>query len=143
MQHIPYNGGAPMTTAFVGGQLHAAFVTGLDGATLELGQGALPRRRARRSAPTSFRACRRSPRTCPASSVAWFGVLAPKGMPDDVAAKLHAAIAAAVARPEVRKLFTDRKIEAKSSTPAELEKIIHDEIAQWGPVISRCKIEMN
>ena len=34
MQHIPYNGGAPMMTAFAGGQLQAAFVTGLDGATL-------------------------------------------------------------------------------------------------------------
>ena len=30
MQHVPYNGGAPMLTAFAGGQLQAAFVTGLE-----------------------------------------------------------------------------------------------------------------
>ncbi|MBS4679839.1 Bug family tripartite tricarboxylate transporter substrate binding protein, partial [Klebsiella pneumoniae] len=34
MQHIPYNGGAPLMTAFLGGQVQAAFVTGLDGAVM-------------------------------------------------------------------------------------------------------------
>jgi tripartite-type tricarboxylate transporter receptor subunit TctC len=144
MQHIPYNGGAPMATAFLGGQLHAAFVTGLDGATLEA------------SGKVRYLGVATPARTdvvpgMPAIaddlpgfvSVAWFGVLAPKGVPDDVAAKLHAAVAGAVARPAVKKLFSERKIEAKSSTPAELDKIIRDEVAQWGPVIKRAKIEMN
>ncbi|NDZ18531.1 tripartite tricarboxylate transporter substrate binding protein [Variovorax sp. WS11] len=143
MQHVPYNGGAPMMTAFVGGQIQSSFVTGLDGATLlasgkvrYLAVGTPKRTDAVPGLPAiaedvpGFR------------SVAWFGVLAPKGIPDDVAARLHAAVVAAVERPEVRKMFADRKIEAKSSTPAELEKIIQDEIAQWGPVVRKYKIEM-
>ena len=144
MQHIPYNGGAPMATAFLGGQLHAAFVTGLDGATLEA------------SGKVRYLGVATPQRTdvvpgMPAiaedvpgfTSVAWFGVLAPKGIPDDIAAKLNAAVAQAVARPNVRKLFNDRKIEAKSSTPEQLEKIIRDEMAQWGPVIKKANIQMN
>ena len=143
MQHVPYNGGAPMMTAFVGGQIQSSFVTGLDGATLlasgkvrYLAVGTPKRTDAVPGLPAiaedvpGFR------------SVAWFGVLAPRGIPDEVAARLQAAVVAAVERPEVRKMFADRKIEAKSSTPAELEKIIQDEIAQWGPVVRKYKIEM-
>jgi len=143
MQHIPYNGGAPMMTAFAGGQLQAAFVTGLDGAAL-VNSGKVRYLAVATPKPTE---------TVPGlpaiaddlpgfKSTAWFGVLAPKGIPEDVAAKLHAAVVAAVARPEVRKLFADRNIEARSSTPEELDKIIRDETAQWGPVVRKANIQM-
>ncbi|MFT3820867.1 MAG: tripartite tricarboxylate transporter substrate binding protein [Rubrivivax sp.] len=142
MQHIPYNGGAPMVTAFAGGQLHAAFVTGLDGASMVqagriryLAVGTPKRTDVLPGVPAiaedvpGFR------------SVAWFGVLAPKGLPDDIAARMQAAIVKAVALPEVRKLFADRNVEARSSTPQEFEKLIRDEIAQWGPVVSKADIK--
>ena len=142
MQHIPYNGGAPMVTAFAGGQLHAAFVTGLDGASMVqagriryLAVATPQRTEVLAGLPTvaedvpGFR------------SVAWFGVLAPKGVPDDIAQKMQAAIVKAVARPEVRKLFADRGVEARSSTPQEFEKMIRDEVAQWGPVVVKADIK--
>jgi len=141
--HIPYSGGAPMMTAFLGGQVQAAFVTGLDGAAL-LASGKI-----------KYLAVGTPKRTdtvpgVPAiaedlpgfRSTAWFGVLAPKGLAPDVAAKLHAAIVAAINRPEVRKNFAERKVEARSSTPQELENIIKDERAQWGPVVRSAHIEM-
>ncbi len=143
LQHIPYNGGAPMMTAFAGGQLHAAFVTGLDGATLVhsgkvryLAVGTprptdtVPGLPAIAADVSGFR------------SSAWFGVLAPKATPDDVVARLHKAIETAVARPEVRKMFADRNVEARSSTPEELDKLIRDETAQWGPVVRKANIQM-
>ena len=144
LQHIPYNGGAPMMTAFGGGQLQAAFVTGLDGeAMLQAGKikylavatpkktDVVPGLPAIAEEVPGFR------------SVAWFGVLAPRGVPDDVAAKIHAAVQYAVARPEVQKLFGDRNIEARSSTPQELDKIIRDEMAQWGEVVKRSNIRLD
>ena len=142
MQHIPYNGGAPMVTAFAGGQLHAAFVTGLDGASMlqagrirYLSVGTPKRTEVLPGVPAIAE-------DVPGfKSVAWFGVLAPKGLPDDIAAKMHAAIVKAVALPEVRKLCADRNVEARSSTPQELEKLIRDEIAQWGPVVSKADIK--
>ena len=142
MQHIPYNGGAPMVTAFAGGQLHAAFVTGLDGASMvQAGRirylaVATPQRTevlaglpAVAEDVPGFR------------SVAWFGVLAPRAVPDDIAQKMQAAIVKAVARPEVRKLFAERGVEARSSTPQEFEKMIRDEVAQWGPVVTKADIK--
>lgn len=143
LTHVRYAGGAPMMTAFAGGQIQAAFVTGLDGAAmLQAGRVkylavATPQRTdvvaglpAIAEEVPGFR------------SSAWFGVLAPRGVPDDVAAKIHAAVQSAVARPEVQKMFADRNIEARSSTPQELERVIRDEMAQWGEVVRRSDIRM-
>ncbi len=143
MQHIPYGGGAPLMAAFLGGQIHAAFVTGLDGAAL-LQSGKVKYLAVSTPAPTEVVP------GVPAiakdlsgfTSVCWFGVLAPKGVPDEVAAKLQAAIAAAVNRPEVRKMFLDRKVEPRSSTPDEFENLIKDDVNQWGPVVRKAKIQM-
>jgi tripartite-type tricarboxylate transporter receptor subunit TctC len=71
-QHIPYAGGAPLVTAFAGGQVHMAFVTGLDGAAMVQAGKIRYLAVAARSAPTCCPACPRSPRTCPASQP-WCG----------------------------------------------------------------------
>jgi len=143
MQHVPYNGGAPMMVAMAGGQLHAAFVTGLDGAAL-LNSGkvrylavATPRRTD--IVPGLPAIAEDVPGF---ASTAWFGVLAPKGTPDDIIAKLQKAVAIAVARPEIVKMFTDRNVEARSSTPQELEKVIKEEMAHWSTVIRKANIQM-
>lgn len=104
LAHVPYNGGAPMMMAFGGGQLQAAFVTGLDGqAMVQAGKVryiavATPQRTnvvaglpAIAEEVPGFR------------SVAWFGVLAPRGVSDAVAAKLNEAVLHAVAQPEVKR----------------------------------------
>ena len=74
------------------------------------------------------------------SSVVWFGVLAPRGTSDEIVAKMNAAIVKAVARPEVRKLFIERNVEPRSSTPAELEATIRAELAQWEPVVRKANL---
>lgn len=144
LTHIPFNGGAPMMTAFGGGQLQAAFVTGLDGlAMLQAGKirylavgtpqrtNVVPGLPAIAEEAPGFR------------SVAWFGILAPHGIPDDVAARLNEAVVHAVAQPEVKKMFADRSIEAHSSTPEEMDRMIRDEMAQWEPVAKRANIRLD
>jgi len=143
LTHIPYSGGAPMMTAFGGGQLQAAFVTGLDGASmLQAGKVkylavATPQRT--NIVPALPAIAEEVPGF---SSVAWFGVLAPAGIPDPIAAKLHAAVEYAVTRPEVQKMFSERNIEARPSKPEEMAKIIRDEMAQWGQVVKVGQIKM-
>ena len=143
MQHVPYNGGAPMLTAFASGQLQAAFVTGLDGTSM-VASGKVRYLAVATLQPTDVvPGLSAIAQEVPGfNSVAWFGVLAPKGLPDDIAARLNAAIVAAVARPEVRKLFVDRRVEAIGSSPQGLEKIIQDEVRQWGPVVLKANIQM-
>ena len=142
--HVPYAGGARMMTAFAGGQLQAAFVTGLDGASM-VGSGkvkylavAVPER-----TPVVPGLPAMGEEVPGFSSVAWFGILAPAGVPDAIAAKLHDAIAHAVAQPEIQKMFGARNVDARSSTPKQLEDMIKGEQSQWGQVISKAKITVN
>ena len=135
MVHIPYNGGAPMLPAFGGGQLDAAFLTGLDGTTM-LSSGLIRYLAVATEEPTDVApGLQTIDKDVPGfKSVAWFGVLAPKGTPDDVVDRINQAIAKAVATPEVKKLFTSRWVEPHSSTPQEMADIIKKEVAQWQPV---------
>jgi tripartite-type tricarboxylate transporter receptor subunit TctC len=140
-QHIPYTGAPPLLTAFAGGQVQMAFVTGLDGAAMvQAGKirylavaspkrtPVLPDLPAIAEAVPGFQA------------VGWFGVLAPAGVPDPVAQKLSSTIAAVVRRPEVSKFLTDRNVEPWGSTQEELGRTIEGEIAQWGPLVKKFNI---
>ena len=140
--HIPYAGGAPLVTAFAGGQVQMAFVTGLDGAAMVqagkiryLGVSSAQRTDVLPGLPAIAEAVPGF------SSVVWFGVLAPRGVPDAIAAKLNTAIVNAVARPEVRKLFIDRNVEPQGSTPAVMETTIQDELNKWAPVVKKADIK--
>lgn len=141
MQHIPYNGGAPLMAAFLGGQVQAAYVTGLDGAVM-VGSGKV--RYLAVATPSRTDVVPGLPTIAEEvpgfQSQAWFGVLAPKGVPPDVEKKLRDAIAKAVAQPDVRKIFSDRKIEPRSGSSEDLEQLIRGEVAQWNPVITKYNI---
>jgi len=142
-QHIPYAGGAPLVTAFGGGQVQMAFVTGLDGAAM------VQAGRIRYLAVASPKRTDVLP-GLPAisedvpgfSAIVWFGVLTQKGVPDPIAQRLASAIAAAVARPEVRKFFLDRNVEPVGGTPQELARTIAGELAQWGPIVRKSNITL-
>ncbi|MDX3906794.1 MAG: tripartite tricarboxylate transporter substrate binding protein [Pigmentiphaga sp.] len=142
LQHVPYTGGAPMLPAFIGGEIQAAFVTGLDGATM-LASGKVRYIAVGTEQPTDVApGLPAIAQDVPGfKSVAWFGLLAPKGTPDDIVKKVHAAVVSAVANPEVNKLFRERWIEPRSSTPQELANIIKGEIGQWRPVVQKANIQ--
>lgn len=144
LTHVPYAGGAPMMTAFAGGQLQAAFVTGLDGAAM-LASGKVKYLAVATPQPTPVvPGLPALAEEVPGfTSIAWFGVLGPAGMSEEVAAKLNAAIAHAVSRPEIRRMFTERNIEARSSTPRELEAMIRNEMTQWGQVITKANVKVS
>ena len=65
----------------------------------------------------------------------WFGVTAPKGTPEEIIAKLNAAISAGVQDPEMRKRLIALGDEPRTMTPSEFGKFITDEIAKWRKVI--------
>jgi tripartite-type tricarboxylate transporter receptor subunit TctC len=143
LTHVPYKGGAPMSTALASGEVQAAFVTGLDGAAM-VSSGKVrylavgtPQRSAVVSGLPAI-----AEEVPGFRSIAWFGVLGPRGMPAAVAQKLHEAVVAAVAQPEVRKMLEDRNVEARTNSSAEMEEMIKGEMAQWGEVIKRSAIKI-
>ena len=143
LQHIPYKGGAPMLTAFLGGELQAAFVTGLDGSAM-LATGRVKYLAVGTAQPTSVvEGLPTVAKDVPGfQTSAWFGLLAPKGTPDAIVARLNAAVAQALGRPDVRQFFVSRHVEPKGSTPQELTQIIRAELEQWRPIVVKHKIEL-
>jgi tripartite-type tricarboxylate transporter receptor subunit TctC len=143
VQHIPYSGGGALGTAVMAGEVETAWVNPLDG-TAMVASG-----KARYLAVATPKRLPWLP-DVPAvaefvpgfDSTAWFGVLAPKGTPDAVIKRLHEAIAAAVARPEVRKVIESKMAEPRSSTPQEMEALIQRELRQWAPVITKNNIKL-
>lgn len=143
INHVPYNGGAQMVTAFVGGDLQAAFVTGPDSAAM------LQSGRIRYLAVASAQKTDIAPGLPTLSEVlpgftsdVWYGILAPTGIPDAVARRLHEAVAYAIAQPETQKIFSGRYMEVKSSTSAELSERIRAETERWGRVIKAANIDL-
>jgi len=65
----------------------------------------------------------------------WFGLVGPNDMPDAVAERISAAVAAVLKDPEVKKRYDEIGFTAAASTPAALlEKMKHDD-AMWKKVI--------
>ncbi|QJW85174.1 tripartite tricarboxylate transporter substrate binding protein [Ramlibacter terrae] len=144
LAHVPYGGAAPMMTALAGGQLEAAFVTGMDGTPMVQGGRirypgiGTPKRSS--ILPTVPAIGEQVPGF---STVVWFGIMAPAGVPEHVAARLHAAVVHAVGRPEVQRMFIDRNVEPRTSTPEELDRLIREESVQWKEVITRGGIKLD
>jgi len=70
----------------------------------------------------------------------WNGVYAPRGTPQEVIDVLNGALREILAGPEVARQFADVGIEARASTPQELERRLEQDIEKWAKVIERAGI---
>lgn len=143
LTHIPYTGGAQLMTGIAGKFVDAVFAVGLDLAPLvasdrvRLIAVATPARTdAAAGLPTVAE-------TVPGfRAVATFGLLAPKGTPADVIAKLNKAIVDALDTLAMKRTFREKFAVVHPSTPAEYGRIIRDEMNQWRSVVQAGKVEL-
>jgi tripartite-type tricarboxylate transporter receptor subunit TctC len=70
----------------------------------------------------------------------WFALMAPKGTPKPIVAKLNKALADAIATPAVRERFLQVGAEPVAVTPDEAAKFISDETAKWRGIITKAGI---
>jgi tripartite-type tricarboxylate transporter receptor subunit TctC len=73
----------------------------------------------------------------------WNALLAPKGTPEAVVAKLNAAVVQAMTSPELRKRFEKEGAMPMTSTPKELSSFIVAEVARWGKVVDSTPMKSN
>ena len=140
--HVPYKGGAPAVADLLGGQVDASFQN-LNAIVAFVNAGKL-----RALAVTGDK---RSPLLPQVPTLAeagarnvdvysWQGVAAPKGLPPDVKATLHAAMVKAMRDPQVTGKLTDVGFEIVANTPAQFEAFQASEYARWKKVIEDGKI---
>ena len=140
--HVPYKGGAPAISDLLGGQVTYSFQN-INAVLSHIQSGKLK--------ALAITGDKRSPLLPNVPTMAeagvknvnvysWQAVAAPKGLPADVKGKLHAAIVAALADPQVRQRMTDVGFEIVANTPEQFARFQQQEFARWKQVIETGKI---
>jgi tripartite-type tricarboxylate transporter receptor subunit TctC len=135
--HVPYKGGAPAISDLLGGQVDAAFQN-INAVIQHINAGKL---RALAITGTQRSALLPQVPTLAESGVkdadvySWQAVAAPRGLPADVKAKLHAAIVSALNDPAVKPKLTDIGFEIVANTPDQFSAFQQREFARWKTVI--------
>jgi len=144
MLHVPFKGGAPATTATVAGDTAAMFSGTSTYAQIKAG-------RLRALAVTGTR---RSPEFPDLPTIGefypgyevtiWLALFAPAGTPEAVIARLRAAVAAALAAPDVKeRLNAAGGLEAFASTPGEFAALIRRDYDKYGSVVKAVGIHVD
>ncbi|MCD0504319.1 Bug family tripartite tricarboxylate transporter substrate binding protein [Bordetella petrii] len=134
MQHIAYKGGVPAITDTIGGQvpmMYADLVAALPhikaGKLRALAVGSPERVSVLPDVPTiaeqGFKGF---------SAVSWGGLLAPKGTPGDVIARLNTELQAALADPEVQQKLISAGTIAHYEPAGQLTDRIASDYQKWG-----------
>jgi tripartite-type tricarboxylate transporter receptor subunit TctC len=121
MLHIPYKGNAQSLADVLGGQVPLMF---------DQMSTSIPQIRAGKLRALGVTSRARSPllpevptieeQGLPGyEDVTWNGLMAPAGTPSEIVERLRAAVATAVAQPELRKRFLERAIELQASASSE------------------------
>jgi len=143
MTHVPYRGVAPLTNDLLGENIEFGFFVLSSG---------LPQIRAGKVVALGTTETKRPPLLpdVPALSEAeqfenvdinvWFALMAPKGLPEPVAAKLKTALNAVLASPSFRKKMQDAG--STVADPAlDAHRYIADEISKYAGIVEFANIE--
>ena len=68
------------------------------------------------------------------SAVAWFGLAAPKGTPDEIIDKIQQALAREFAKPEMKQRLQDLAMIPRVSTPAETTARVKNDLETFGKI---------
>jgi tripartite-type tricarboxylate transporter receptor subunit TctC len=140
--HVPYKGGAPAMNDLLGGVVDASFQN-INAVVQHVNAGKL-----RALAVTGDKRSALLPQVPTLSEAgvkgadvySWQAVAAPKGLPADVKAKLHAAMVAALNDASVKPKLTELGFEIVANTPEQFKQLQARENARWKSVIETGKI---
>jgi tripartite-type tricarboxylate transporter receptor subunit TctC len=134
--HVPYRGGGPMSAAASAGEvdLAVASVVGLGGqvgTTLRaLAQTGETRSPLRPGIPTLIEGG-----VAGVAARAFWGLMAPAGVPAAVIGRFHAALREALAQPPLRQPLEAQGVEVIGSSPAEFDRFLAAQAAIWTGVV--------
>ncbi|NYT23291.1 tripartite tricarboxylate transporter substrate binding protein [Alcaligenaceae bacterium] len=141
--HVPYQGGGPMLTDVIGGQIPIGFdnlpssaahidsgnVQGIAVTTKERWKGFENMPSVAEKGMDGYEVA------------AWFGVLAPAGTPDDVVRTLNNAIVEILKEDEVVERLNGLGARPVGDTPEAFAQHIKDEVARWSKVVETNNME--
>jgi tripartite-type tricarboxylate transporter receptor subunit TctC len=137
MTMVAYRGAGPTITAILAGEVDVTF---LDPAVL------MPHVREGRMRALAVSSRERNPALPGIPSLVeagldgaeienWYALLAPAATPPQRVRRLHAALAAALARPEALRVFTDQGARVLVWEPERSAAFVREEVAKWAEVV--------
>ena len=140
--HVPYKGGAAAATDLLAGHIAMMF---------EMGYAAMPSIKAGKIKPLAVSSRKRLAAlpdvpTLDESgfkdfeSYNWQGIIAPKGTPPAVIARLSKELNDILLQPEMKDMFADTVSEPVGGTPVEFAAFIRSETAKWAAVVKMANI---
>jgi tripartite-type tricarboxylate transporter receptor subunit TctC len=143
LNHVPYKGQAPATTALLTGDVKVFFST--VNQTLN---DFVQEKKIKMLGISSAEPSPVVPNVQPIGEAVkgyavdvWFGILAPAKTPAPVIEKLNAALVTVLAQDEIKAKFAAIGHEAKSSTPERFTAIIAGEVPEWAKIIAENNIK--
>ncbi|MBO9512717.1 MAG: tripartite tricarboxylate transporter substrate binding protein [Variovorax sp.] len=144
MLHIPYKGAAPAITGLLGGEVQVAMVDLLpvlahinSGTLKALAVAATARAPQLPDVPTT------AEQGLPGVTMeTTYGIVAPKGLPPAIAAKVRDAFVAAVEAPETKQQFLQQGALPVTSSAADYQRLMQAESDKWKNIIAKAKITL-
>lgn len=143
--HVPYRGGAPMTTDLISGIVPI----GIDVLTAYL-----PFFKTGQLVPLAVTSAKRSPLVPDVPSVAelssyrrlvldnFFGISGPARMPPDVVTRINTATNEVLALPDIRKRMLDLGITVTPGTPAAFTAYVKDQVNALAPTVKGAGVRL-
>jgi tripartite-type tricarboxylate transporter receptor subunit TctC len=142
MLHVPYRGSAPALVDLLAGQLQVMF-DNLPGQIGTINTGKV------RALGVS--AAQRVPDLPDVPAIGeivpgyeasvWYGISAPKGVPNEIVDKLNHAVSTVLANPKLHARITQLGGQPMPMTPAEFGQLVTRETEKWGKVIRSAGIK--
>jgi tripartite-type tricarboxylate transporter receptor subunit TctC len=141
--HVPYRGGGPALTDVIGGHVQLAVLSVLQ---------VMPQVEAKQLKPLAVTSKGRVDVWPDVPSIAeagvpgyeaelWFGVVAPRGTPDAIVAKLNAEITRFVKSYAMKQRLATQGARAIGTSPPEFAAFLQAERDKWGKVLQELKIK--
>ena len=144
MTHVPYKGATGGVADLMNGQIQLIF----GGLT-----GMIPHHKANRVRGIAVTSAKRAAsvpdlptvgETVPGyASVSWSAIVAPKGLPTDIVARWNEEVNRILQTPDAKERLTASGLDVVGGTPADLRKVIDQDIATWSKVVKAANIRVN
>ena len=139
MVHVPFNGGAALQTAVLGGHAPAGIDVVMEwqqnaksGKVNVLATSGAQRSKVMPDVPTF-----KEQGFPEAVGQGWFAMYAPAKTPATSIEEINKALNKALANPEVRERFAALGLEAGGGSPADLQKTMQEDTKRWGPIVKK------
>ena len=140
--HVPYRGGAPAAAAVASGEV-ALGVVAIPAVIPHMQSGrvkVLGLTTARRSSFNKDWVTANEAGVKNVDASNWVGLFAPKGVPADTVARLHAEVVKTLEQPDVKKRFADAGAELGGMSSADFAQRIRSDAARFKDIVQKANI---